>query len=105
MRGDWFPPVKSLADKFSTIVVRLLAGGDWFQCALALFGAGGVAVPWLAWALGVTLCVFLVHCVWCCAGDSDSACWRELMDDRTSSPYIFLFMLLLIPFVVVGFQH
>ena len=47
------------------------------MCELALFGVGGVAVPWLA-------------------------CWLELMDDETSSRYIFLFMLLLIPFLVIG---
>ena len=52
--------------------------------------------------LGVTLGVILFHCVLCCAGDSDSACWQELMDDGTSTPYIFLFMLLLIPFLVIG---
>ena len=47
------------------LFVGLLAGGDWFQCAFALFGVGGVAVLWLAWALWG---VFLVHCVLCCAG-------------------------------------
>ena len=31
-----------------------------------------------------------------------SACLRGLMDDETSSHYIFLFMLLLIPFHVIG---
>ena len=46
--------------------------------------------------------VFLVHCVLCCAGDFDPGCWRELMDDETSSLYIFLFMLLLIPFLVIS---
>ena len=53
VRGDWFPPVKSLAHKSGVhpLFVRLLAGGDWFQCALALFGVGGMAVPWLAWTL------------------------------------------------------
>ena len=48
VRGDWLPPVKRLADKFADVhplFVRLLAGGDWFQCALALFSVGGVAVP------------------------------------------------------------
>ena len=43
----------------------LLAGGDWFQCACALFGVGGVAVLWLVWALWG---VFLVYCVLCCVG-------------------------------------
>ena len=50
----------------------------------------------------MTLCIFLVHCVLCCAGDFDSACCRELMGDETWSRYIFLFMLLLIPFLVIG---
>ena len=36
---------------FSLIVRQALAGRDWFQCAFALFGMGGVAVLWLAWAL------------------------------------------------------
>ena len=53
--GDWFPPVKSLADKFLVfthcLFVGLLAGEDWFQRVLAFFGVGGVAVPGLAWAL------------------------------------------------------
>ena len=53
-------------------------------------------------SLGVTLGVFLVHCVLCCAEDFDSARWRELIDDETSSRYIFLFMLLLITFLVIG---
>ena len=53
-------------------------------------------------SLGVTLGIFLVHYVLRCAGDFASACWWELMDDETSSRYIFLFMLLLIPFLVIG---
>ena len=80
----------------------LLAGGDWLQCAFALFGVGGVggvAVLWLAWALWGTLAVFFVSCV---VREADPACWWELMDDETSSHYIFLFMLLLIPFLVIG---
>ena len=56
-------------------------------CGLSVVGLG---------SLGVALGVFLIHCVLCCAGDSDSACWLELMDDETLSRYIFLFMLLLI---------
>ena len=67
-----------------------------FQC-----GWCGCSVVGLG-SLGVTLGVCLVHCLLCCAGDFDSACWRELMDDETSSPYIVLFMLLLIPFLVIG---
>ena len=35
-------------------------------------------------------------------GDFDSTCSLELMDDETSSRYIFLFMLLLIHFLVIG---
>ena len=66
-----------------------------FQCGLC-----GCSVVGLG-ALGEILGVFLVHCVLCCAGDSDSACLRELMNDGTSSPYIFLLMLLLIPFLVI----
>ena len=46
--------------------------------------------------------VFLVRCVLCCVGGSDSACWQELMDSGTLSPYIFLSMLLRIPFHVIG---
>ena len=53
-------------------------------------------------SVGVTLGIFLVLCVLCCVGGSDSACWQELMDDGTSSRYIFLFMLLLISFLVIG---
>ena len=50
----------------------------------------------------VTLGVFLVDCVLCSAGGFDSACWRGLMDDETSCHYILLFMLLLIPFLLIG---
>ena len=53
-------------------------------------------------SLGVKLGVLLVHCVLCCAGGFYPACWLGLMDDVTSSHYIFLFMLLLIPFLVIG---
>ena len=35
----------------SIIVCQAFGWGDWFQCALSLFGVGGVAVRWLAWAL------------------------------------------------------
>ena len=64
------------------------------------FGWCGCSVVGLG-SLGVTLGVFLAYCVLCCAGDFDSASWRELMDDETSSRYIFLFMLLLIAFLVI----
>ena len=63
----------------------------WYDCSVVGLGS-----------LGMTLGVFLVHCVLCCVGDFDSACWRELIDDDTSSRYIFLFMFLLIPFLVIG---
>ena len=48
VRGDWFPPVMSVAGKFLVFThcfVGLLAGVDWFQCAFAW------VVLWLAWAL------------------------------------------------------
>ena len=48
---------------------------------------------------GVTLGIFLVHCVLCCAAHFDFAYWWELMDDETSSRYIFFVMLLLILFL------
>ena len=64
----------------------------------------GTSTTNLKRALGVTMGVFLVDCVLCCAGDIDSWCWEELMDDETLSRYIFLLMLmlLLIPFFVIG---
>ena len=76
VRGGWFPPVKSLADKF--LVFTLCLSGFWlvgigFKCALSLFSVSGewcgCSVVGLG-SLGVTLGVFLVHCVLCCAGDS-----------------------------------
>ena len=67
-----------------------------FQC-----GWCGCSVVGLG-SVGVTLGIFLVLCVLCCVGGSDSACWQELMDDGISSRYIFLFMLLLISFLVIG---
>ena len=54
----------------SLMFVGLLVGGDCFQRVLAFFCVDGVAVPGLVWALWG---VFLVHCVLCCAGDSDCA--------------------------------
>ena len=80
----------------SLIVVGLLAAGDcssWagvFWCSRC--GCSCVDVG----ALRLILDVFLVHSVLCCMWGSDSACWREMIDGGTSSPYVFLFMLLLI---------
>ena len=51
VHGDWFLPVKSLADMFHPLFVGLFASSEWFQQMLVLFSVGGVAVPWLAWAL------------------------------------------------------
>ena len=98
VRGDWFPPVKILADRF--LVSTHCLSGFWlveigFRRALAFFGVGGVAVPGLAWALWGDLgCLFGSLCFVMCRS-SDSECWWELMDGGTSSPYIFLFMSLL----------
>ena len=51
VRGDWFPPVKGLADKF-LVFTHCLSGfslvGIGFSVRLRM---GGVAAPWLAWAL------------------------------------------------------
>ena len=105
MRGDWFPPVKGVADKFLLLShclsgfclvgidfsVRLRFRCEWCGCSVVGLGS-----------LGVTLGVFLVHCVLCCAGGFYPACWLGPMDDETSSRYIFLSMLLLIPFLVIG---
>ena len=62
----------------------------------------GTSTTNLKHALGVTMGVFLVNCGLCCARDFDSGCWEELMDDETSSRYISLLMLLLIPFLVIS---
>ena len=105
VHGDWFLPVKSVVDKFLVFTHCLL--GFWlvgigfsvhlrFQC-----GWCGCSVVGMG-SLGVTLGVFLAHCVLCCVGGFCPACWRGLMDDETSSHYIFLFMLLLIPFLVIS---
>ena len=94
-----------MADKF--LVFTHCLSGFWlvgigfsvrlrFQC-----GWCGCSVVGLG-PLGVTSGVFLVHCVLCCAGGFYLARWRGLMDDETSSHYVFLFMLLLIPFLVIG---
>ena len=61
----------------------------------------GTSTTSLKHALGMTLGVFLFH-VLSCTEDFDSGCWEELMDDETSSRYIFLLMLLLIPFLLIG---
>ena len=73
------------------------------------FGWWSLVSGWAVWLFrgwpgrsGMMLGVFLVHCVLCYAGGSDSACWWEMMDGGTLSPYIFLFMILLIPFHVIG---
>ena len=66
-----------------------------FRCVWC--GCSGVGLGALEVILGVVLGGVL-----CCAGGSDSACWQEVMDDGTSSPYILLFMLLLISFLVIG---
>ena len=100
------PPPPPTASNFrhllSCCFVRLLAGGDWFQCAFAL----SVWVVWLSvvglGSLEVTLGVFLVHRVLCCAGGFLPSMLVGLMDDETSCHYIFFFMLLPIPFLVIG---
>ena len=82
----------------SPIVCRAF---DWWglvSVCVCAFGVGGVAVLWLAWALWVDLGCLLGSLVLCCAGGFCPAYWRGLMEDETSSHYIFLFMLLLIPF-------
>ena len=66
-----------------------------FRC-----GWSGCSVIGLG-SLGVTLGVFLFHCVLWRAGGFYSAGWRGLMDDEASSHYVFLFMLLLIAFLVI----
>ena len=61
VRGDWSPPVKSVADKF--LVFTHCLSGFW------LVGIGFSAhlrfLVWLAWALWG---FFLVYCVLCCVG-------------------------------------
>ena len=108
VHGDSFPPVKSVADKFMVFThcfsgfwlmgtgfsVRLCSRCGWCGCSVVGLGS-----------LGVTLGVFLVQCVFCRAEGFYPACWRGLMDDETSFHNIFLFMLLLIPFLVIGFKH
>ena len=69
VRGDWFPPVKSVADKF--LVFTHCLSGFWlmgigfsvrlrFRC-----GWCGCSVVGLG-SLGVTLGVFLAHCLVLC---------------------------------------
>ena len=101
-RGDWFAPVKSLVDKF--LVFTLCLSGFWpVGIGFSVRWRFSVWVVWLfrGWP-GRPGGIILVHCVLCCAGDSGSARWRELMENGISSPYIFLFILLLIPFLVIG---
>ena len=52
-------------------------------------------------SLGSLGCLLGLLCLVLC-GRLCSACLRGLMDDETSPHYIFLFMLLLIPFHVIG---
>ena len=88
VRGDWFPPVKSVADKF--LVFTHCLSGFWlvgigfsvrlrFRCGWCDYSVIGLG------SLGVTLGVFLVNCVLCCVGGFYPTCWRGLMDDETSS--------------------
>ena len=53
VRGDWFPPVKILADKFlvSSIVCRAFGWWRLVSACAAFHCVGGVAVPGLTWAL------------------------------------------------------
>ena len=55
-------------------------------------------------SLEVTLHLFLVHCILCYLGGFYSACWERVMEDETLFHYIFLFLLLLIPFLVIGLR-
>ena len=68
--GIGFYRSKSLTDKFLMLAHFLsgfLAGRDWFQSVLALFGVGGVVIPWLVWALGGDLgCHFGSMCLVLC---------------------------------------
>ena len=59
----------------------------WFGCSMVGLGSLGFLLGLLCLVLFGRLC---------------SACLRGLMDDETSSHYIFLFLLLLIPFHVIG---
>ena len=59
----------------------------WCSCSVVALGSLGCLLGLLCLVLCLRLC---------------SACLRGLMDDETSSHYIFLFMLLLIPFHVIG---
>ena len=67
-----------LTDKF----VGLLADGNLFCFCAGIFrGVDSVHVQGLAPGVGLgTLgLIFLVHCVLCCAEDSDFACWYVLV--------------------------
>ena len=86
VHGDWFPPVKSVADMFSVFTHCL--SGFWlvkicFSVRLRFrFGWCGCSVVGLD-CMRVTLGVFSVHCVLCFAEGFYPACWRRLMDDET----------------------
>ena len=97
------PQLPQILDIYSVVVlpgfwlvgigfsVRLHFRCGWCGCSVVGLGS-----------LGVTLGVFLVHCVLCCAGGFLPSMLVGLMDDETSCHYIFLFMLLPIPFLVIG---
>ena len=88
----WCSPIVCRAFGWWGLVsVRICA----FRCGWC--GCSVVGLGSLGCRLG-SLCLVL-------CGRLCSACWRGLMDDETSSHYIFLFMLLLIPFLVIGFKH
>ena len=79
VRGDWFPPVKCVAGKFM-VFTHCLSGlwlvGIGFSLRLRFrYGWCGCSVVGLG-SLGVTLGVFLVHCILCCVGGFYPACWR-----------------------------
>ena len=101
MRGDWSPPVKSVADKF--MVFTHCLSGFW------LVGIGFSAhlhfLVWVVWlfcgCLGLSgvSSWFTVSCV---VFEALLCMLRGLVDDETSSHYIFLFVLLLVPFHLMG---
>ena len=107
VRGDWFPPVKSVADKSwcSPIVCRTFSWRGLVSLGMCAFRCGWCG--WCGWCgcsvvgLGSLGCPLGSLCFMLC-GRLCSACWRGLMNDETLSHYIFLFMLLLVPFLVIG---
>ena len=99
-----FPPVKSVADKFLVFAhcLSASAGGDWFQSAFALsVWVGWLFCDWPGLSGGDLQCLLGSLCL-VLMGGFYPACWQGLMDDETSPCYIFLFVLLLIPFLVIG---